>query len=203
MQSKQTLVTDRDLNGQSCQEQIAAAPTCKIPDTSVEDQHLVEKAVEICFPNTKDAYMQRYINASKLLSMESRMGIPDELRGMTLAAACVESGFNENAEGDHRFSKDGSPMAIGILQMWPLYEKAYAVNRRNVESSAHGWLFHIKRQLPSVKARCMTKTDRELWRLAWVHGVRGPKKGGRCNENVSHWAVFLKIRNELSIDDNT
>jgi hypothetical protein len=114
---------------------------------------------------------------------------------MTLAAACIESGFDEKAEGDHKFSKDGkTPKAIGILQMWPYYEVAYKTNRRDVESAARGWLKHIKAQVPSVQRRCKTVSDTDAWRLAWVHGVRGPKKGGRCGENVSHWRLFMKIK---------
>lgn len=172
---------------------------CEIPHTEVEDQELIETAVHVCYPEMKKVPEQYFINAAKLLKVEAEMSVPDEMRGMTLAAACVESGFNDKAEGDHRFSKDGkTPMAIGILQMWPCYEKAYKVDRKDVESSAKGWLTHISRQLPSVRKRCNTKDDKNLWRLAWVHGVRAPKAGGRCNENVSHWRLFTKIKSKLT-----
>lgn len=172
---------------------------CEAPDMVLEDQELVERAIEVCYPDVKKIPQAYYANAETLLKVEHSMSIPDVMRGMTLAAACVESGFNANAEGDHRFSKDGkTPMAIGILQMWPLYERAYNVNRRDVTSSAKGWLTHIKRQTTSVKKNCHTNNDEDMWRLAWVQGVRAPKKGGRCNENVSHWYVFKKIKGKLT-----
>jgi len=186
------------MNGEMS-EQDQRIQMCEVPNTEVDDQELVEVAVKVCYPDMKKIPDQYYINAAKLLKVEKEMCVPDEMSGMTLAAACIESGFNSNAEGDHRFSKDGkTPKAIGILQMWPVYEKAYGTDRRDVESSARGWLKNIKRQVPSVTRRCMTGTIRETWRLAWVHGVRAPKAGGRCRENVSHWGVFLKIKNRLN-----
>lgn len=197
--TSEQVVKNDQMKGEMSLAVSAADEICEIPHTEVEDQELIETAVHICYPEVKKIPEQYFVNAAKLLKVETEMSVPDEMRGMTLAAACVESGFNEKAEGDHRFSKDKkTPMAIGILQMWPCYEKAYKVNRRDVESSARGWLTHIARQLPSVRKRCNTKDDVNQWRLAWVHGVRAPKAGGRCNENVSHWYLFAKIKSKLT-----
>lgn len=185
-----------DMRGEECIANVSIE-TCKIPDTFLEDQALVETAIDVCYAGKKPP-AEAFTNAEMLLKSEKEAGIPHEMRGMTLAAACVESSFNAHAEGDHKFSKDKkTPLAIGILQMWPCYEKAYGVDRKNVESSAKGWLKHIKRQVKSVKRRCKTETESETWRLAWVHGVRGPKPGGRCNERVSHWKVFMQIKGRL------
>lgn len=189
------VVADEELMGQMSIPLPENKCSCVTAYTPVADQELVEKAIEVCYPGAKKIPDRYYTNAQKLLKTETEMCIPDFMRGMTLAAACIESGFNENAEGDHRFSKDGkTPKAIGILQMWPYYEKSYKVNRRDVESSARGWLTHISSRVPSVQSRCKVTSDTDVWRLAWVHGVRGPKKGGRCNENTTHWPIFVKIR---------
>jgi len=191
--------TKEKLNGEMSVLPSNEDQVCEVPHTEAEDQELVERAIEVCYPQMKKIPDQYYINATQLLQVEYALRVPDSMRGMTLAAACVESGFNEKAEGDHRFSKDGkTPKAIGILQMWPVYEHAYKVNRRDVVSSAKGWLTHIERQVPSVRKNCKTKTEVDTWRLAWVHGVRAPKAGGRCHENVNHWYVFLKIKSKLT-----
>ena len=171
---------------------------CPVPNVEAEDQELAETFVNECFSGSKNIDTQLYVNASKLLNVETNFGVPDAMRGITLAAACIESGFDPHAEGDHRFSKDGkTPMAIGILQMWPWFEKSYHVDRRDLVSASSTWLKHVKRQTASVKKNCGASTDAEIWRLAWVHGVRAPKKGGRCNENVSHWRFFKRVKNKI------
>lgn len=196
---KETVVAKDELKGQMSVPPPENNGVCEAPYTAAADQELVEKALEACYPGVKKIPDRYYANAQKLLKIETELCIPGFMRGMTLAAACIESGFDEKAEGDHKFSKDGkTPKAIGILQMWPYYEVAYKTNRRDVESAARGWLKHIKAQVPSVQRRCKTISDTDTWRLAWVHGVRGPKKGGRCGENVSHWRLFMKIRGLVS-----
>ena len=188
-------------NGEVCekQKQDENKETCDIPDLQAEDTRLAETALSVCYPDSNKIPQQYFTNAMKLLKVEREMKIPESMRGMTLAAACAESGFNANAEGDHKFSKDGkTPMAIGILQMWPLYEKAYKVKRRDVESSAKGWLTHISRQVSWVERTCKTKTESDTWLLAWLHGVRGPKKGGRCKESTYHWRLFKKIKSGIT-----
>ena len=132
-------------------------------------------------------------NARRLLLVERKEKIPEFMIGMTLAAACSESCFNDKAKGDHKFSRNGKPKAIGILQLWPWVEK-YGVDRRNLESSATFWLTHIKRQLRKTKRLCKPRTKKRAWKQAWVTAVRAPKRGGRCNETVKHWRRFLKIQ---------
>jgi hypothetical protein len=59
---------------------------------------------------------------SKLIEIEKRFSPPPEMRGMLLAAACMESGFNPKAKGDRKFSKskkeangDWNPPAVAFL----------------------------------------------------------------------------------------
>lgn len=133
--------------------------------------------------------------AKKIYKIEEEMKIPDTMRGMTLAAACKESGFNPNAKGDRKFSKSKKkPMAIGVFQLWPFYERAYDVDRKDPESSARAWLKHIMRQLPGVKKKCKYRTIRKIWVAAWVTGIRYKKAGGRCKERPLHLKYFLKLK---------
>ncbi len=129
-----------------------------------------------------------------LLLMERDFGVPTKLRGMLLASACTESGYNPNAEGDHKFSKRGKPKAIGLLQLWGWWEKpvskgGYAVNRRDPLANAHAWMSHIKKQLPKVRKKCRIsrKHVSRIWRVAWVTAIRAPKPEGRCNEFPNHF----------------
>jgi len=162
--------------------------------TSVEyDRLLVDRAVKICKNvRNKNIDMARR-NAHRLLEVEKNVGIPMLMYGMTLAAACSESGFSESAKGDHRFSKKRKPKAIGVLQLWP-WVKKYGVDRMNLESSADFWLRHIVRQHRSIKRRCKPRTKLKAWRQAWVTAIRAPKKTGRCNETPKHWRMFLKLQ---------
>ena len=73
----------------------------------------------------------------KLIEVEKEFNVPSEFRGMILAAACQESKYNPKAKGDRKFSKNKkTPMAIGILQLWPFYERAYSIERTNPIESA-------------------------------------------------------------------
>lgn len=130
----------------------------------------------------------------QLIKIERSFNPPPEMRGMLLAAACMESGYNPKAKGDKKFSKSKKkPMAIGILQMWPFYEKAYpGVDRTDPKSAATAWMQHIVKQLPKVKKTCKYKTDAKNWLAAWVTGIRSKKKGGRCNERPLHYRLLKR-----------
>ena len=157
-----------------------------------------EIAVANC-KNLKRASDSRKESALKiayiLYDVEEEMGIPNEMRGMTLSAACLESAFNPNAKGDRNFSKNKkTPRAIGVLQMWKIYEKVYGTDRKDPRSSAIGWLTHIKKKIPKVKRQCKYKSVRKVWIAAWVTGIRYKKPGGRCKEKPLHLRYFMKIR---------
>jgi len=54
---------------------------------------------------------------SRLIEIEKTFAPPPEMRGMLLAAACMESGYNPLAKGDRKFSKSKKKaMAIGRIQ---------------------------------------------------------------------------------------
>tara|TARA_R100000008_G_scaffold86206_2_gene78373 strand:- start:217 stop:867 length:651 start_codon:yes stop_codon:yes gene_type:complete len=139
---------------------------------------------------------------SQLVEIEKSFKPPPEMRGMLLAAACMESGYNPVAKGDHKFSKSKKkPMAIGILQMWPIYEKMFpGLDRTNPEQAANGWMKHIVKQIPKVKRMCKYKTDGKIWLAAWVTGIRSKKVGGRCKERPLHYRLLRKWHRNIKKD---
>ena len=140
---------------------------------------------------------KKYLNEkllTDLLLMEREFGVPKDMRGMLLASACTESGYNPNAEGDHKFSKKGKPKAIGLLQLWywwtlPVERGGYAVDRRDPHANARAWMSHIRKQLPKVRKKCRISKRHlsRIWRVAWVTAIRSPKPEGRCNEFPNHY----------------
>ncbi len=141
-----------------------------------------------------------------LIEIEQGYNVPKELRGMLLAAACQESGFDPFARGDHRFSKSKKKaMAIGILQMWPWWEKSrhgYGIDRTDYKAAAHAWMSHITSRLPKVKKTCSYKTPERLGVAAWVTAIRAPKDGGRCSEKPLHLALLKKWHRLIKVDRN-
>jgi hypothetical protein len=144
----------------------------------------------------------------QLVAVEGIYNPAPEVRGMILAAACMESGFNPDATGDRKFSKSGKkPMAVGILQMWKIYEKMYGTDRLDPISAAHGWMKHIARMVPKVVRQCKYKSPRKVWVAAWVTGIRYKKKDGRCKEKPKHlrilkrWQKNIKKLQQRSTDE--
>jgi hypothetical protein len=129
-----------------------------------------------------------------LVDVEKSFNPPESVRGMVLAAACKESCFNPEAKGDRKFSKSGKkPMAIGILQLWPVYKKILpGLDRTNPKQSAMAWMKHIAKQVPKVKKLCKYRTPYRVWVAAWVTGIRYKKKDGRCRERPKHLRLLRK-----------
>tara|TARA_Y100001973_G_C5189088_1_gene329720 strand:+ start:605 stop:1333 length:729 start_codon:yes stop_codon:yes gene_type:complete len=129
-----------------------------------------------------------------LTLVEQKFNVPASHTGMLLASACYESGFNPFAKGDYR---KGKPRAIGMFQLWPWWEKFYNIERTNALASAEAYLTHITRQIPKVKKTCKARSDRRVWRAAWVHAIRYPKAGGRCAEKTKHETLLRKWHRKI------
>ena len=127
-----------------------------------------------------------------LIAIEKQYNVPPQLRGMLLAAACSESGYNPEALGDwrtvkRRGKKKRVAKAVGLFQMWPWWTNkrwGYGIDRRDVDQSAHAFMKHIKRQLK--KSKCKYRSAHKKWVAAWVTAIRAPKAGGRCKERPLH-----------------
>ena len=128
-----------------------------------------------------------------LVEVEKRYNVPISHKGMILAASCSESGHNPQAKGDWRVvSGKRLPMAIGILQQWPWYEKAYGIDRTKHIQAADAWMKHIHKRIHRVGKTCGFKTQARRWTAAWVTAIRYPKPGGRCYEKPLHLRVLKK-----------
>ena len=134
-----------------------------------------------------------------LISIEKSYNPPPKMRGMILAAACMESGFRSTARGDRKFSRDKkTPMALGILQLWPIYEKMYpGLDRTNASQAATAWMKHIVKKIPKVKRQCKYKKPGKVWLAAWVTGIRYKKPEGRCNERPKHYRLLKRWHRKI------
>ena len=170
------------------------------PDAPITYDELADEALFNCRNKAPTDAIARIVEI--LIEVEKRFDPPPELRGMVLAAACMESGFNPKAKGDRKFSRSGrKPMAIGILQMWSIYEKMFpGIDRTDPVSAANGWMTHIVNRIPYVKRRCRYATQEKMWIAAWVTGIRSKKKGGRCKEKPLHLRLLRKWHKKIRDD---
>ena len=166
-------------------------------DEDIQDYAYIIEQAENCKYSKGKAIDPKLL--AGLARIEKSYNSPPELKGMLLAAACHESGFNPNALGDWRtVTRRGKKVrvakAVGLFQMWPWWESkrhGYDIDRRSPLEAAEAFMIHIMRQLPKVKKRCRWRRDHRQWVAAWVTAIRAPKKGGRCNEKPLHLR-FLK-----------
>ena len=160
----------------------------------IEYYELAEQAVFNC--KNRSANDIDITIVDKLIQIEKKYDVPSELRGMMLAAACAESGFNPNALGDRKFSKDGkTPRAVGLFQMWGWWSNpryGYGIDRTDTEESGIAFMEHIVKQLKNTKKSCRYRTGERQWIAAWVHAIRAPKQGGRCTERPKHLRILRK-----------
>ncbi len=115
----------------------------------------------------------------KLLDLERAHGVPEAYRGLTLAKACIESGFSASSRGD---CKGGHCRAVGMVQLWPWTER-FGVNRRDPVASVR---FLLKRTAIGMRDGRLEKIcgqrahgDLDAFRVAWLRINRGPLHGGR------------------------
>ena len=69
----------------------------------VRYKEIAEIALSHC-KNAKEKFSDPKLIWS-IIEIEKKYGVPPSMRGMLLASACMESGYNPGAEGDHKFSK--------------------------------------------------------------------------------------------------
>lgn len=137
----------------------------------------------------------------KVLRTEQRAGVPKRLRGMTLAAACHESGFDRSATGDREFSPKNRPLAKGFYQMWPWWEQAYGIVRGDPLRATEAWLAHIRKQVDKVPALCGRRGTRRTWIIAWVRAIRAsPSRCLRRKLGKGRWGnIYLAAKKKLSL----
>ena len=163
---------------------INEAYECRNAKQKVLDTGIVEKLAEI-----EDFYFQAY-------------KIPEDLRGMLLAAACVESGYDARAKGDWKitFKTKKHPRAKGILQFWHWAEKEYGLNRLDPIQSAHVWMIHVANTRDKNHCRSYRLTNKQKWLGAWAQAVRGrltKENRYRCFQRTKHWKKLKKWKRNI------
>ena len=118
---------------------------------------------------------------NKLIEIEVRAGVPDEYRGAVLAAACRESGFRANPR------KGDRGRAVGLLQMWPWWERSFKIKRTDPLASARAWTAQIMKSVRKARRRCGRKM---AFRAAWAWVASGPK-GWRCR-SPRHYSLLRR-----------
>ena len=184
-------------------------PGIKVPDAeTAEEKAWIDRALKC--KNISIPYVHRS-TLLYFLRVEERY-LPRELKGLSLAAACAESGFNPNAMGDYRKwdpvrkmtvkCRRGSSKcyakAIGAFQFWP-WAKKY-IDRRDMFSSVEFWAKRVKKQAAVVLRQCRYYPYEykkaggrvyTIWSAAEAKAVRGPGKK-RCREKTTHWRKWKK-----------
>ncbi|MCO4761201.1 MAG: hypothetical protein KC502_06840 [Myxococcales bacterium] len=111
-----------------------------------------------------------------LLDLERRMDVPEQLRGMTLAKACIESGYTPDVKGDCGY---GTCKAVGIIQLWP-WTQRFGVDRTDPIESVQFLLTRVHVGLEKLHRRCpCIKGELNRFVMAWLRINRGPIKGTR------------------------
>ena len=146
------------------------------PDSVVFEAVLVDVAQRECPVSSRGRAGHKFL--SDLLRIEIDAGVPEKYRGMVLAAACSESRYNPHALGDWKRVRGNTKeaMAVGILQLWPWWERKYQVDRRDPYDSADAWVGQIMKTLSRARHKC---GKRRAFVSAWAWVASGPK-GWRC-----------------------
>ena len=163
---------------------INEAYECRNAKQKALDTGIIEKLVEV-----EDFYFQAY-------------KIPEDLRGMLLAAACVESGYDARAKGDWKitFKTKKHPRAKGILQFWHWAEKEYGLNRLDPIQSAHVWMIHVANTRDKNRCKGYKLTNKQKWLGAWAQAVRGrltKENRYRCFQRTKHWKKLKKWKRNI------
>ena len=166
---------------------LVQAYDCKNAKEKQNESGIIEKLIEI-----EDIYFQKY-------------NIPDDLRGMLLAAACSESGYDGQAKGDWKVVTKKNreyrvPRAKGILQFWQWAERRYALNRLDPLDSAHVWMQHVVNSYNKNRCKGYRLTEKQRWLGAWAQAVRGrltKENRYRCFQRTKHWKKLRKWKKNI------
>lgn len=120
----------------------------------------------------------------ELLHLEQLAGVPDELRGMSLAAACHESRFSPRVIAGTKRGDGGK--ARGMLQMWPWAERYCGLGTppmcgegmHDPVRQAACWLGNVRRLVDRARREGCARP----WVAAHAWAASGPK-GYTCRES--------------------
>ena len=135
-----------------------------------------------------------------LLRIEQAAGFPDAARGLLVAAACNESGFQADAMGDwydirtRKRCKNNTPgclpKSLGMLQFQGWAKKRirrFSTSKDDPRfdwvASATYWSRHVARQVPRVIRECGYPNVADIWRAAHKTAITRPKCGRYRHRN--------------------
>lgn len=157
-----------------------------------EERRWIEVAMYHC-----DTAAPRYAKPFlmlELLRIEREFGIPDELRGVTLATWCGEAAYQV---GD--IVGDGGA-AVGIFQLHPPITRLCGSPdlRHDPIASAHCWLWNLERVYAKARRRCPTK---HAWAAAELWLSQGGLKSNYSCTRVSGHVARLRVWQRLLARD--
>lgn len=152
----------------------ASPPPPRAVRAPILDAELIDKALHACphLSRKRRAKLDEEL-LHHLLDVERGFAVPEAFRGMTLAKACIESGFNPEARGD--CNREGRCRAVGIFQLWP-WTTRFGIDRTNPQQAARFLLSRVELGAKTkVRHWCrgVRKHD-DRWRVAWLRVNRGP-----------------------------
>jgi len=161
-----------------------AGPHAPLYDPPTEEERsIVEVAMYNC-DNAAARFAKPFLML-ELVRVEEDFGVPDELRGITLAAWCGEAAYQlDRVVGD-----DGE--AIGILQLHPQLTALCGTPdlRHDPIASAQCWLWNLRRIYQKSSRMCRPKN---AWKAAELWLSQGGKKSNYSCKRVSSHVARLE-----------
>ena len=159
----------------------ALAAALITPEISPSVESLVETVARVCATAQKPVRRELLRD---LVRLEVSSGIPKYARGITLVAACRESGFRV------RPRRGDSGKAAGLFQWWPWWERTYGFDRELQPMDGVAYtLLHVKGLMRKAARICGRP---RAFFYAWTWVMSGPR-GHRCRFN-RHVRRLLKWR---------
>ena len=123
-----------------------------------------------------------------------KFDIPEDLKGMLLAVACSESGYNSRAIG-----QKGKAKGVMQLQFW--WEKKYKIKRANHKEAAKAWMAHLTKLKTKNDKRglCSKKViPLKRWLAAWTAVERAASKSN-CYGTPKHYKLLQRWRRSIKV----
>jgi len=165
------------------------------------ERRIVRHALDVC-PERRSWEPRDPYELLSVLQSETFAGVPEEVRGITLAAACFETKFRASARGDCHLRS--SCPARGWIQVWPKIRERFGVDDPTDSTKlAQAYLANVLRQMDlSLPKHCSRQAKRwstwRTWEAAEVHAVRNKAPNGRCGQVSGHFRKLKRWRRAIS-----
>lgn len=155
------------------------------PMPSEEDRRLIDRAMFDCHASRRGSADPWELWG--LLELERSLGVPQRLRGISLAIACCESGYSGDAVGD-------GGLAVGWAQLHDLnWRTCNQPDRTTALGSLRCYLW-LASELAATKTR---SCGRSAWEVAEVAVGKGRIQDcdvrNRHQRTLARWRKFAKV----------